>query len=84
MTSAEREAHRHKLAAYHRAYRRRPKPVSEQEAVRRAKIASAKRDKPRPRHVIEAMIRGRPAKSVSAAARAKMSAVPARRITSGR
>src|SRR5579862_5449618 len=41
--------------------------------VRRAKIAAARRGKPRPRHVIEAMIAGRLAKPVSLETRRKMS-----------
>jgi hypothetical protein len=45
---------------------------------RRAKIAAARLGKPRPRHVIEAMRRGRTGKPQSAEARAKMRAAHAR------
>jgi len=49
--------------------------------VRRAKIAAAKRGKPRPRHVIEAMAAGRRGKPHSAEARRKMSEAHQRRGT---
>jgi hypothetical protein len=49
------------------------------DAGRRAKIAAAKRGKPRPRHVIEAMAAGRRGKPHDEEARRKMSAAQRRR-----
>jgi hypothetical protein len=51
------------------------------DTARRAKIAAAKRGKPRPPHVIEAMRKGRLGTPHSAEARAKMSAAHKRRGT---
>src|SRR5262245_47938132 len=54
---------------------------AEADAGRRAKIAAAKRGKPRPRHIIEAMAAGRRGKPHTAGARRKMSAAHRRRGT---
>lgn len=74
MTPAEQESWKEQQRAYFREWRNRPGRITRKEAARRAKIAAAKRGKPRPRHVIEAMRRGRLGKPHSPEAKAKMSA----------
>jgi hypothetical protein len=65
-------------------YRKPPHPeahlsAAERERLRRERIAAAKRGKPRPAHVIEAMRRGRTGRPHSEEAKAKMRAAHARR-----
>jgi hypothetical protein len=66
-------------------YRMPPHPeallsAEEREQLRRQRIAAAKRGKPRPRHVIKAMMNGRRAAPVSKATRLKMAAAQRQRL----